>query len=125
MPAKIAATISRLAVPIDELRPYAANPRRGRIDQIKDSLRFHGQYRPVVVRRPSGEILAGNHTFLAARELGWRELAATYVECDDDEAKRIMLVDNRANDLAERPALSARTVDGHRRADGRLRARAL
>ena len=31
-----------------------------------------GQYRPIVVNRPTGEVLAGNHTLLAARELGGR-----------------------------------------------------
>ncbi len=27
--------------------------------------------RPIVVNRPTMEVLAGNHTLLAARELGW------------------------------------------------------
>ena len=32
--------------------------------------------------------------------MGWTEIAATFHDCDDDQALRILLVDNRANDLA-------------------------
>jgi hypothetical protein len=31
----------------------------------------------VVATRRTGEVLAGNHTLLAARELGWKQLAST------------------------------------------------
>jgi hypothetical protein len=89
-----------LAVHIDSLRPYAANPRNGDIEAIKESLRYHGQYRPIVVRQATNEILAGNHTYMAAMELGWKEIAATFVDCDDEQAARIVVVDNRLNDRA-------------------------
>src|SRR4051794_34909650 len=93
-------TVDDLQVPIRELRPYGRNPRRGDLAAIKQSLARKGQYRPVVANRRTGEVLAGNHTLLAARELGWEQLAVTYVDVDDDQAKRIVLVDNRTNDLA-------------------------
>jgi hypothetical protein len=96
----IAPTIQHLAVAIADLRLHPDNPRRGDIPAIEESLSFHGQYRPIVVNRPTGEVLAGNHTLLAARELGWSEIAATFVEVDADKAKRIVLIDNRTNDLA-------------------------
>jgi hypothetical protein len=96
----IPGTLTELTVPIGDLRPYGRNPRRGNLDAIKASLEAHGQYRPVVARRGTGEVLAGNHTLRAARELGWTAVAATYVDVDDDEAARIVLVDNRTNDLA-------------------------
>jgi hypothetical protein len=96
----IPSTLAQLAVPIESLHAYPRNPRRGRVDEIKRSLVRHGQYRPLVVNRPSGEVLAGNHTLLAACELGWREIAATFVDVDDDTAARIVLIDNRTNDLA-------------------------
>ncbi len=87
-------------VAIKRLKPYGRNPRRGNVEAIRESLRENGQYRPVVVRRGSWEVLAGNHTLKAAREEGWTELWATFVSCDDEQAKRIVLVDNRSNDLA-------------------------
>jgi ParB-like chromosome segregation protein Spo0J len=46
------------------------------------------------------EVLAGNHTLEAARQLGWDEIAATFVDADEERAKRILLADNRTNDLA-------------------------
>ena len=45
-------------------------------------------------------MLAGNHTLKAAVKLGWTEIAATFVDVDDEAAARIVLVDNRSNDLA-------------------------
>lgn len=99
-PTNIMSTIEDLAVDITELHHYERNPRRGNLGVIIDSLETHGQYKPIVVRTGTGEILAGNHTVMAAKELGWSKIAATLVDVDDDEAARIVLVDNRANDVA-------------------------
>ena len=96
----IPATLAALRVPVGSLRPYGRNPRRGNLQAIRESLQAHGQYRPLVVNRRSGEVLAGNHTLKAALELGWEEIAVTYVDVDEEQAARIVLVDNRANDLA-------------------------
>ena len=93
-------TLQKLAVPVDGLKPYHRNPRQGDIGAIVQSLEHHGQYRPIVVNSRTQEVLAGNHTLAAARELGWQEIAATFVDVDEDQAARIVLVDNRANDLA-------------------------
>jgi len=87
-------------VPIAELRPYPGNPRKGDLGAIKESLVENGLYKPVVVNRRTSEILAGNHTVRAAKELGWSEIAVSYVDVDAEQAARIVLVDNRTNDLA-------------------------
>lgn len=97
---KIHTTIEQLAVPLSGLTHYGKNPRKGNIAAIQESLEHHGQYKPIVVRAGTNEILAGNHTAKAARELGWTEIAATFVDVTDDQAARIVLVDNRTNDLA-------------------------
>jgi hypothetical protein len=85
---------------ISTLRPYSGNPRRGDVAAIAASLKQNGLYRPLVANRRTMEVLAGNHTLMAARELGWREIAVTFVDCDPDQARRIVLADNRTNDLA-------------------------
>lgn len=85
---------------IDSLDPYPGNPRRGDLAAIKESITKNGQYRPIVANRRNNQVLAGNHTLRAARELGWEEIAVSWVEVDDEQAARIVLVDNRANDLA-------------------------
>ena len=90
--------------PISELHTYRRNPRRGDVDAIASSLRKRGQYRPIVVNIGTNaskqmEILAGNHTYLAAKQLGWKTIQATTVDVDDDQAAQIVLADNRLADL--------------------------
>jgi site-specific DNA-methyltransferase (adenine-specific) len=82
--------------------------RQGDVGAISESLKLHGQYRPIVVQKSTGHILAGNHTYKAAKALKWKQIAATYVDVTDDQAVRILLMDNRANDLAsyDDPALA-------------------
>lgn len=82
---------------IAELKFYPGNARRGYIDLIADSLSKLGQYKPIVVNA-DGTILAGNHTVMAAQRLGWETIDVHRVDVDDETAKRIVLVDNKAND---------------------------
>jgi ParB-like chromosome segregation protein Spo0J len=54
-----------------------------------------------VVDKRTNCILAGNHTWKAAKSLGWTQITAGFIETkDDDEALRILLADNRTTDLA-------------------------
>lgn len=94
-------TLRPLAVPISQLRPHPRNARVHADDEIKASLYYHGQYRPIVVAK-DGVILAGNGTYAAAMELGWTEMAVTFMDVASDHhrALRILLVDNRLNDIA-------------------------
>src|SRR5439155_16353369 len=98
--ASMATILETRTVSIEGLKPYARNARRGDVEAIAASLRVHGQYRPIVVRAATNEVLAGNHTLKAAQEEGWDEILATFISCSEEEAKRIVLVDNRASDLA-------------------------
>jgi ParB-like chromosome segregation protein Spo0J len=88
------------SVPINSLEGYPTNPRRGDIDAIAQSLKAHGQYRPIVVQHGTNFILAGNHTYKAAKKLGWKKIKITYIEVDETVARRIVLADNRLTDLA-------------------------
>ena len=86
---------------VSTLKGYDKNPRKGNVKAIAESLEINKQYRPIVVQKSSNKILAGNHTWLAAQSLGWKEIAVVYVDVDDTAAKRIVLADNRTNDLAD------------------------
>jgi hypothetical protein len=91
-----------------ELALYHRNPNLGNPSVIESSLRVNGQYRPVVVNlgthtgRPN-EVLAGNHTVKAFRNLveaepdnpAWRTVDAYVIDVDDDQAARIVLADNK------------------------------
>jgi len=88
-------------VDITSVQTHPKNVRQGDIGAIAESLKAHGQYRPIVVDKRTNYILAGNHTWKAAQSLGWSQISAGFVETkDDDEALRILLSDNRASDLA-------------------------
>lgn len=96
------------AVPIDDLTPHPLNDRHRSPKAkaaIRDSLETNGQYRSVVARRlPDGtvQLLAGHGTIEQARELGWTHAAAEiHDNVPDDEAARIVAVDNRTSDLAD------------------------
>ena len=97
----IAPNLKDLLVSCKDLKEYPDNTRQGDVGAIVTSLQDNGQYRPIVVNKKTMEILAGNHTFQAANHLGWEKIAATFVEVDEDTARRIVLVDNRTNDLAD------------------------
>ena len=85
--------------PITDLHAYEKNPRRGDIAGIAESLETNGQFRPIIVRKETKEILAGNHTWFAAQKLGWETISVTFLEgLTDAEALRIVLADNRYSD---------------------------
>jgi site-specific DNA-methyltransferase (adenine-specific) len=92
--------LEHLAINIDEIHTHPSNVRQGDVGAICESLKAHGQYRAIVFQKSTGRILAGNHTWKAAKALGWTQIAATPVICDDQQALRILLADNKANDLA-------------------------
>lgn len=91
-------------IPVVDLRTFHKNPRQGDVGAIKQSLLVSGQYKPIVINagthtgRPN-EVLAGNHTLMAARDLGWESVAAVTVDVDDDQCGRIVAADNRTADL--------------------------
>lgn len=98
-------------VELDQLRTFHANPRRGDTARIAASLRVNGQYRPIVGNRGThtgrpNEVLAGNHTLTAMRDLledtgdeRWARIAVVWRDVDEDQAKRIVLADNRTADV--------------------------
>lgn len=95
----IVPSLADLAESIDSVHPYPGNARVGDIEFLTSSLAEHGQIKPIVANRRTGDILAGNHLWQAAVALGWSEIAVTWVDVDEDQARKIVLVDNRASEL--------------------------
>ena len=89
-----------VAFPIAELVEHPANPRRGDEQAIESSMREHSFYGTIVVQSSTNRILAGNHRARVAQRLGHETVPVVFVDVDDDEAMRILLVDNRTNDTA-------------------------
>lgn len=103
-----------VVIPPSELRLYQRNPRKGNVGAVAASLQAHGQYRSVVVNigTHTGQpltVLAGNHTVRAIRELAqrhpdderWGGVRCHLIDVDDDQAARIVLVDNKASEGGE------------------------
>lgn len=92
--------------PVAELHTYHRNPRQGDTTAIRQSLVVNGQYKPLCVNigshtgRPQ-EVLTGNHTLMAARDAGWSHVQIVTVDVDEDQAARIVAVDNRTADKAD------------------------
>ena len=101
---KIAEQLLPLAVSIDKIR---TDPKNGRshsdtnINAIKRSLEVYGQRKPIVVNRNTGIIEAGNGLYTAAKYLGWRDIAAVYIEDDEQTSAAYGLTDNQTALLAD------------------------
>lgn len=91
-----------------DLALFHDNPNLGNVPKIKVSLRSNTQYKPVVVNRGThtgrpNEVLAGNHTLKAFRELmaeepdnaAWRTIYGFVIDVDNDQATKIVLDDNK------------------------------
>ncbi len=87
-------------VATDNLTPHPDNPRQGDIGAIATSIQHNGWYGTVVAQKSTGHVLAGNHRLQAARQLGMTEVPVYWIDVDDTTARRILLADNRTNDLA-------------------------
>ena len=83
----------------DHIKPHPDNARRGNVDAIRQSIQANGFFGSLVVQRSTGHILVGNHRFRAAQAEQLPEVPVMFIDCDDDEAKRILLADNRTSDL--------------------------
>ena len=92
-------SLKSLAVSIDSLHGLEGNPRKGDVDAVAASLARFGQRKPIVARRDDGTIIAGNHTWQAAKKLGWKEIAVAFVGDDDVTAQAYALADNRTAEL--------------------------
>lgn len=87
-------------VSVKKLTRHPDNARRGNVSVIKDSIKTNGFYGAVVAQKSTGRILVGNHRFQAACELGMTEVPTIWVDVDDEQARRLMIVDNRTTDIA-------------------------
>ncbi|CAB4156369.1 ParB/Sulfiredoxin [uncultured Caudovirales phage] len=87
-------------VSVNEILTHPLNPREGDIGQIIESLSTMGQYRPIVVNKATKHCVSGNHTLQAAVQLGWEKIAVHWIDVDDIEEIKILIVDNRTSDLA-------------------------
>lgn len=98
MPDELLNTAAEL-VEVGRLKTHPRNVNQGDLGVIMESIAEHGFYGALVAQRATRFILAGNHRYRAAVELGYTRLPVCWVDVDDRAAMRILLVDNRATRL--------------------------
>ncbi|MCC7063411.1 MAG: DNA modification methylase [Planctomycetes bacterium] len=104
MNSTISEPLRSLVIPLADLNLDAANARlhpEKNLAAIRSSLAQFGQRKPIVVQKKGMIVRAGNGTVLAARALGWTEIAAVVVDDDNATAAAFAIADNRTADLAE------------------------
>ncbi|HXH21602.1 MAG TPA: ParB N-terminal domain-containing protein, partial [Dehalococcoidia bacterium] len=70
-----------LEVPIDQLRPDPANPRRisdAELEALTRSLREWGFVQPVLARREDNTVIGGHQRLTAARRLGLKTVPVVF-----------------------------------------------
>ena len=87
-------------VDIETLQRHPENPRQGDIGAITTSIAENGWFGTVVAQISTRRVLAGNHRLQAAQHAGLKTIPVFWVDCDDTQARKILLADNRMSDLA-------------------------
>ena len=91
-------TLSVELVPLDDLRPDPANPRRiseEELDALERSLRQFGFVQPVLARREDGVVIGGHQRLVAARRLGLTSVPVTWLDVTVEQARLLGLALNR------------------------------
>ena len=103
MKERIAGPLRRHSVGMDTIAPDPANARvhpQANLDAIRGSLLAFGQQRPILVDG-RGVIVAGSGLYLAARQLGWKRIAAIRSGLAGPDRTAYAIADNRTAELAE------------------------
>src|ERR1035437_3897488 len=92
------AALSVEQVPIDELRPDPANPRRisdEELDSLERSVRQFGFVQPVLARREDQTVIGGHQRLVAARRLGYTTVPVTWLDLSIEQARLLNLALNK------------------------------
>jgi hypothetical protein len=88
------------AIPVSSLEEHPENPRRGDAKAVNESIATNGFYGAILVQRSTGRVLAGHTRLKAAKQSGATSVPGIWLDVTDEQAKRILLADNRTSDLA-------------------------
>lgn len=93
---------------VDEVSQHPDNANNGDLEALKESIQVNGFFSPIIVQASTGYIIAGNHRWQVANELGMVTIPAIILDVDDEKAKRMMIADNRITRLGrDDPAMLA------------------
>lgn len=89
------------SISISDLHPHPDNANRGDIQAIRESIETNGFYGALLVQKSTGFILSGNHRYEAAKSLGATCLPVIYVDVTEQQARKILVADNRTTRLGQ------------------------
>lgn len=88
-------------LPISQIESYTGQPRKyfdeEKLEELAESIRQHGLIQPLTVRRLNSgyyQIIAGERRWRAARKAGLTEVPAVIIECDNQKAMELAMVEN-------------------------------
>jgi len=87
-------------LPLVGLSEHPENPRQGHDETVGESIAQNGFYGAILVQRSTNRIIAGNTRYRQALAAGASFAPGFVCDVDDDQARRILLVDNRSSDMA-------------------------
>ena len=91
--------LKSLSTPMDKCLLDPKNARVGHdVDGIAEALKKYGQRTPIVVNKSTNIIIKGNGTYKAAQQLGWKNIAALFVEEASETSTGYAIADNRLGD---------------------------
>ena len=96
MPESTALEITNL--PIRDLRPDPANPRRisdEELESLTRSIREFGLIDPIIARREDKVVIGGHQRLLAARKLGLKQVPVVLVDLPEEQAHLLNLALNK------------------------------
>jgi ParB-like chromosome segregation protein Spo0J len=100
---KVLKPLEGFLVDVSSLTPDTANARvhdTRNIEAIENSLKTFGQHQPIIVQEEGMIVRIGNGRLEAARNLGWKKIAALVVAESNVEAISRAIADNKTAELA-------------------------
>lgn len=88
-------------VDIDRVACHPENYNNGDVDAIVASVETDGFYNVIKVQASTGYIVAGNHSWMACKELGAEKIPVVYLDITDEVARRMLIKDNWIASLAK------------------------
>ena len=85
-------------VPIEELHPDPANPRRisdQELETLTRSIREFGLIDPIIARREDKTVIGGHQRLLAARRLGYKTVPVVFVDLTIEQARLLNIALNK------------------------------
>lgn len=94
-------SVQGLMTPLDSVSQWENNYNNGDLDAIIESIRVNGFTTVITVDAATRQIVSGNHRWQALHALGATHAPMVFIDfASTDEAKRILVADNRTGQLA-------------------------